>query len=304
MFALAVTAGTALAQTTQPQQVQTPEENVPMVIKVVKPDAKPFTGKIETAEHLLDALELADKDLRSFRADLIYDKTFDIGGDQQVRWGKLYYVDNKAADAKLRSRKFAINFEGLRIGERRETEPKMYIFDGVWLVEKLPKQKQFIKRQIVGEGESFDPLKIGEGPMPIPIGQRKQDTLARFTAELLPTEEGLMDTDPKVQARIQAHVKGAMQLRLLPIPGTEEARDFREIRLWYRANDTGVLLPVLARTVSRAEDISLVTLSNMAVNPKDLDPALLDTAAPKGADAATWKVDIRARKFDDANVEK
>jgi hypothetical protein len=95
-----------------------------------------------------------------------------------------------------------------------------------------------------------------------------------------------------------------MQLRLLPIPGTEEARDFREIRLWYRANDTGVLLPVLARTVSRAEDISLVTLSNMAVNPKDLDPALLDTAAPKGADAATWKVDIRARKFDDANVEK
>lgn len=298
---------TAHGQETKPSDVQTTPP-VPMQINVVTPAAPAASGDIASAEDLLAALEKADESLRTLTADVMYDKTFDIGGDRQVRWGKLYFSDNKG-EGKARSRKFAVNFERLRVGDRLEKEPKIYIFDGQWLVEKLPTQKQFIKRQIVAAGEQFDPLKIGEGPMPIPIGQRKDDTLARYSAELLAPDVGLTlpegDTDAAL-AQLLEHVKGTMQLRLTPRPGSEEARDFREVRLWYRrveqseqAGGGARFLPVMARTVSRAEDVSLVRLTNVTMNT-ELDAALLDTTPP-GED---WKIDIRTRQPQAAAPEK
>lgn len=291
--------GGVLAQETgvQPSDVQTTPP-VPMEIKVKGAEGAKVEGDTAGAEGLLGALEKADESLRTLTADVMYDKRFDIGGDRQVRWGKLYFSDNKGAgDARVR--KFAVNFERLRIGERLENEPKVYIFDGQWLVEKLPTQKQFIKRQIVGDGQKFDPLKIGEGPMPIPIGQRKDETLARFTAVLLAAEDGLTAPEGEDDAPfklLREHVSGTQQIRLVPKPGTEEARDFREVRLWYKrvekAEGSGGAgyLPILARTVSRAEDISLVRLTNVSMNG-EIDAKVLDTTPP-GDD---WRVDIRAR---------
>lgn len=295
--------GFAQESGTQPSDVQTTPP-VPMEIKVTPATEAP-QGDAKGAEELLDALEKADESLRSLTAEVMYDKTFDIGGDRQVRWGKLYFSDNKG-EGDARVRKFCVNFERLRIGERLENEPKVYIFDGQWLVEKLPTQKQFIKRQIVGDGQKFDPLKIGEGPMPIPIGQKKAETLSRFSAELLPADDGLKPADGESDAPfklLREHVSGTQQLRLVPKKGTDESREFREIRLWYRRTEDpkagAAYLPVLARTVSRAEDISLVRLTNVTMNV-EIDPAILDTRPP-GDD---WRVDIRTRAQGPGGEEK
>lgn len=293
----------ASAQEGQPGDVQTTPP-VPMEIKVKAP-AVP-AGEITTAEALLEALERADASLRTLEADVVYDKTFDIGGDRQIRRGRLYYSDNKG-EGKARARKFAVYFNQLIVGRRLEKEPKVYIFDGQWLVEKLPTQKQFIKRQIVGEGQEFDPLKIGEGPMPIPIGQRKDETLARFNAELLGPEVGLPEPEEGEEVAAKAlreHVAGTMQLRLTPRSGSEEARDFLEVRLWYRRVEgaeaaSASFLPVMARTVSKAEDVSLVRLTNVTMNMA-MDESLLDTTPP----GAGWNVDIRTQPRQSAPKEK
>jgi len=270
------------------------EKGSGMEIKVVKPGEKPSEktakpGEIVTAEDLLGALEAADADINAMTADLVYDKTFDIAGDRQVRWGRLSFTDDH--DAAARHRKFAIRFDRLRIGDRLEKEEKHYVFDGRWLVERLPGPKQFIKTEIVREGDSFDPLKIGEGPMPIPIGQRKDDTLARFDVELLGPADGIeAETEVETTALIK-HTEGTLQLRMVPKPGTQESKDFQQIRLWYRKGTSkteAAFLPVMARTVNRAGDVSLVRLSGVEINGK-VDASVMDTTVP----GEGWKTDIR-----------
>ena len=152
-----------------------------------------------------------------------------------------------------------------------DDQQQLIIFDGEWLVEKNFKEKMMIKRQVVPPGQVFDPLKIGEGPLPIPLGQSKVDVTLRFRAELQPLHAGL-DAEPDASAEERAeveslrqHVKDATQIRLTPQPGFERETDFSEIRLWYRRTAEGLLLPVMARTTSRNMNTSIVQLSNIQV---------------------------------------
>lgn len=240
----------------------------------------------KTADELLTALETADASLRTLNAEIRYDRSFAIQGDRQVRTGTLYFVTDEPKTAgEKRSRRFAIRFEQLAVGERIEKETKDYIFDGSWLVEREPSRKRFNKRQIVPEGQSFDPLRIGEGPMPIPIGQRKADILARYDAKLLPAEDGLED------AKERRFVAKSYQLLLTPKPELAESDEFVNIRLWYRADSDGLLLPRMARTENKSGDESLVQLINVKVNDRRSIPdGLFSTEVPRGG----WDVTVQA----------
>jgi hypothetical protein len=159
--------------------------------RVAAHDWKPGEA-IDDADDLLVALETADQDIRTFTAGLRYTRTFALAGDEQIRDGALYFETvDRGGPGVPASRRFAVRFKSLQVGSRVETEPKEYIFDGEWLVEKLEKSKDFIKRQVVPPGERFDPLRIGEGPFPVPLGQRRDEVLERYEARLAPVEEGL-----------------------------------------------------------------------------------------------------------------
>lgn len=241
--------------------------------------------KFENADQLLSALETADASLRTLNAELRYDRSFAIQGDRQVRTGTLYFVTDepKKVDGK-RQRRFAIRFEQLAVGERIEKETKDYIFDGSWLVEREPSRKRFNKRQIVPEGQSFDPLRIGEGPMPIPIGQKKADILKRYDAKLIPAEDGLED------AKERKFVNKSYQLLLTPRAELAETDEFLELRLWYRTDSDGMLLPRMARTKNRSGDESLVQLINVKVNDqRGVPDGLFSTEAPKSG----WDVTVQ-----------
>lgn len=262
---------------------------------------------------MLDELEAAGQDLVSLRARLKYDKTSELQGDRQVRLGDLYYVSGRAradaADAQPpapdgRGQKFAIRFDEQWLDGARRDEDLTYIFDGEWLVEKYPQQQPplFLKRQVVAPGQNFNPLRIGEGPFPIPIGQRKADILSRYHVELLPARAGLerepdgaVEDGPAPQDEMQA-VEGSRQLRLTPRPEVAENEDFEEIRLWYRKNQDGVLLPRMARTISKGGDTTTVLLLNTQVqlvsgpeNPRAaVPPDILDTTPPRDG----WQVQV------------
>lgn len=269
------------AQPPATQQVTNPPQEFPPI--TVKAPPRPAPGaSFRNADELLVALEDADRGMSSLVAQVVYQKTLVTVGDTQTRSGRLYFVSDRAG------RRFAIEFDTFVRGDGTiDNDPQLYIFDGQWLLDKRSRDKRFTKKQVVPPGQKFDPLKIGEGPFPIPVGQKRDDILARYNAELLAPEAGI---DPKDRKSLD-FVKGAYQLRLVPRPDRPDQDKFKEIRLWYRADapDGGRLLPRMARTVAvgaePGEDgnTSVVRLVNVKVNTP-VDPSVIDTSTPPASE--------------------
>lgn len=236
-------------------------------------------GEFRTARDLLVALERAGDTLRTLEAPIVYDRRFKLQGDRHIRRGTLYFSNQPDASGQ-RSRAFAIVFNTLQVAGRFEDDPQTWVFDGRWLVEIRPAQKQFVKREVSRPGQPFDPLKIGEGPMPIPIGQEAAEILARYDAELLEAGEGL----PENWA-LPGWLLGTYQLRLTPRPGMNDD-DFQTIRLWYEKQS---LLPRMAITVNRGGDESIVYLDTPVAN-SPLPEGMLRVTEPPAS--AGWQVQI------------
>lgn len=289
---LVLTAGLAAAIQPATPKVTEPTAPAPAAVPASTPaPAAASTAPIKTASDLLDALESADKDLTTLIADVRYDKIDGLTEDRQIRRGKLYF---EAAAGERTSRRFAVRFLSLQLGDRLDDEEQLFVFDGQWLLEVTPKHKQIIKRQVAEKGSTFDPLKIGEGPLPLPIGQKKADILKRFTVELLPDAEGLEGMSEEDTASLKTFAKGSYQLKLVPEKGTPEAEKFTEVRLWYREGDAAEgqrrLLPRMARTVApKSGNVTIVRLNKVETNTT-IDPVNFATQEP-GKD---WDVVIEA----------
>lgn len=267
------------------------------------PAAPARTGEIKTAGELLSALESADKDLRTFESLIQYTKVAaDVqGNDVHVRRGRLWFQNDPppatlpappapaATDggkgtppAARARRRFEVIFDTLIFDGRKRDDVEEWVFDGVWLVERHPKEKQFIKRRILKPGEDKDPLRIGEGPFPIPVGQKKDDVLQRFDAKLVDSHDGMSANDD-----LKRLLAETWQLHLSPREGSAEARDFREVRMWYRRAD---LLPVFAVAYgvdgSRSEVFLLKQVKNGPMGPERFR-----TDEPPAADGWTVQID-------------
>jgi len=249
------------------------------------PAAPAAAGEIRTADDLLAALERADVGLRTLTAEIRFTKTFEIAGDEQVRQGRIAFADERSGvDGAEGARKFAVRFDSLRVGDRVEEGSKTIVFDGVSLVEMDAESKTFIRRRVVRDGERMDPLKLGEGPLPLPIGQKREEILRRYDAMLLGSAEGLEGEDERATADLARFARGAHQLRLTPRADVAAGEDLTEIRLWYTPEDGGGLLPRMARTVNRAGDVSLVQLRKVVRNGA-VPAGMLDVGeAPAGWD--------------------
>jgi hypothetical protein len=268
-----------------------------MLISVIAATTAPAQqAGFDTAEALLDALETADAGIDTLTSPITYRKFFAIQSDEQRRSGTLYFQTERPTEGETvheegdqpaatpaPTRRFAVSFEQLTVGDRQERIDQQYAFDGEWVVEKTPADRQFTKRQVVPPGEDFDPLRIGEGPFPVPVGQRKEDILERFTAEILPTTAGL--TDPQLIA-LAEHFE-FIQLRLVPREGTDVSRDFDEIRIWYQPGEH--LLPRIARTVTPIGDESEVVLRKPTVN-EPIDAGIFSTKTPPPDEG--WNISI------------
>lgn len=259
------------------------------------------TGEFHSADALLTALEDADKSIRTFHANLVYDKIFMLQDDRHTRFGDLYYEveprDPNAPPDQPPLRTFAVRFQSLVLDGAKRDDKQTWIFDGHWLVEKRFAEKQYVAREITKPGSHIDPLRLGEGPLPIPIGQRKADILARYNVKLLPTDDGFDTTDP-AQRNYMANLAGATQILLTPLVQRADDDQFKSIRLWYRRNADGVLLPILARTFDRKGDETFVQLTNIRINqpvPQDV----IDITRP--APDQGWDVQIERYRADDTD---
>lgn len=291
------------------QPVPTPPDAAPVhgdqPAEAVKPaeQAKAPTpvkvGGFSGAEELLAALETADLGLDQLQADISYDRTFDLEGERQIRQGTMYFqilhpkagaTDKPAEIVARATKRFAVRFDSLVVGRTKRDEVRIHVFDGTVFADKFPADKRMGRRQIVGPGESFDPLKLGEGPLPIPIGQSKDEILRRYEAELLSPDADLTD------ATLKEFTRDSVQLKLVPREAFKQTDDFKEIRIWYRGKSPAKmakgdapserLLPRMARTKNRNGDVSIVQLINVKVNgDAKIDASIISTDAEPG-----WQV--------------
>jgi len=258
------------------------DETAELIESLLEQAEQPARFGIADADALLARLETAREKIDTLRASLTYRRQFAIAGDTQIRVGDLYF-DNDTTDADGRTR-FAVRFDTLVVGDRLERRDQLFVFDGEWLVEKESNDRRFAKRQVAPPGSTFDPLRIGEGPFPIPLGQKPEDIVERYTAELRPPTEGL---DPEDGLHIYAE-QGLVQLRLTPRPEYAETDDFTEIRLWYDARSEA-LLPKLARTETAVGDVSLVVVNDPRLNAT-LPEEVFDTSSPPRSEG--WNVTV------------
>lgn len=261
---------------------------------------RPGEGEFSTADDLLNALEQADASLRTFQAELVYDRRFALQGDQQVRHGSIYYRVTKekmgstgdtGVTFEVPRRTFAVHFTTLTIDGAARPEELSYVFDGQWFIERNTQNKRFVKRQVALPGEVTDPLKLGEGPFPIPIGQKRVDILARYTASLASRTEKIED-EPELNGPL---TEGCTQLVLVARPDAGN-EGLREIRLWYRRDPAsgGVLLPRLARSINTQGDESYVWLVGMRVNSPSFPAERVSIDEPAEIDG--WDVQVEYKR--------
>lgn len=243
-------------------------------------------AEFKTAEELLDALETADKKIKTISAELNFTTVAGEieGGDRQIRSGRVWFrnrTDEKPAPGQpdLSHAAASVFFEWLTLpgaAFKRVAENKTYVVDGPVMIEKIASEK-LVNRFTLNSGAPQDPLKLGEGPFPLPFGQKKDEVLARFGARLAAASEGMEEEPKSLQQRLAA----TYQLVLTPKKEAGVSSNVKEIRVWYQKKD---LLPTLARIIRPDGGFDEFFLIAMQVN-KPLPANVFDTSVPKG-----WRV--------------
>ena len=222
-----------------------------------------------TVDQILDNIEAVE--FGSLSAKITYTRTDPILQRREIRTGRvlLRTTANKKRDA-------AILFDTLIIGRRREQTQKHYIFSGRWMAEVDHASKQFIKRELLSpDEEDIDPFELGNGPIPLPIGQSKESVMKQFNVTKMdrPTDGPLSKLD-----------EGVVGLHLVPILDNE----WEYIDLFYNPQ---TWLPVGVRTVEDDGTKRVSRLYDMQIDAlSDEDIALLNIETP---DPTQWSIDIR-----------
>ncbi len=233
-------------------------------------------ARFADADALLTAVERTSDSLRDFRANITLETTDDVTGDTERRLGQLVFVQEEGKPA---TRRFAVVFEKFIDGSGRMDErPVRYIYADGWLTEADFKQRTLVRRQLARAGEQYDPLKPGEGPVPLPIGQRRADVLARFDASLATAPDSTL---------LLKSARPMVGVRLKPKPGMAD-RDLVEASVWYDAQS---LVPVGVEA-QRKSGRTVVALRDATMNGgiDDAQRALLSLAEKV---TTGWRVDER-----------
>ena len=228
-----------------------------------------FSTQTLSVDEILDNVENAD--VSSVTATVSYTRTDPILNRRELRTGKILFRTREG-----KKREAAILFDTLIIGRRREARQKHYVFSGRWMAEVDYENKQFIKRELVAPGEKeIDPFELGSGPIPLPIGQKKESVLSKFTVEKTekPTEGPL--------AKLPDNVVG---LHLIP----KTTDEWESIDLFY---DPETWLPIGVRTIENDGTKRISLLTNIQLNKlSEEEEKLLSIETP---DPKEWSIDIR-----------
>ena len=228
---------------------------------------------------LLERLHARDATLKDFVGKLQLSSTNARTGEQKIFSGTVQYKKTNVTNLYIR---FDIQKDdtGVVIDKNLQHE---IVIDGRWLIDSDGKNKRFVKQELVAPGKTYNPFKLGQGPLPLPIGQPKEDILARFAVTQIPSDA----KDPVNTAH----------LRLVPLNERyQQVYKMTQMDLWI---DLAQDLPTKVVRTELGEPADDGSRDTTAVVLKDLQ---VNTGAAKIPELATppagsgWDVSVEAYK--------
>ena len=215
-------------------------------------------------DQVLDELHARGGTLKEFTADITQADTDTIMGNTTTKSGKVWYQVKPDVSVRLR-----ILFDKKQVGSKpAHEEPREYLLDNGWLIDRDYLGKIETNRQVSQPGEKVNLFQLGKGPLPLPIGQDKKDVHDQFDVTLVPPAQG----DPP----------GTVHLQLKPKPGTDLARKFNILDFWI---DRKLAMPIRIHTLDANQSTDQqIDLQNLNVTPelRDADFALPSTDKEPG----------------------
>lgn len=196
-------------------------------------------------DQTLDALDLVGRDLKTFTAQIRKSDFETTAQDTTVRTGKFVYQALGDGDSRLH-----ITFDTrIQDGASQPQKLEHLVENGRWIERNYDKKIE-ATHQILRPGEKVNLIKLGEGPLPLPIGQKKEAVHKEFDVKGI---EAAVD-DPK----------NTVHLRLAPRPETQFERRFASIDVWV---DQDSHMPVRIKTEDKhGSEVSTTDLSNVQRN--------------------------------------
>jgi hypothetical protein len=191
------------------------------------PDAKansldPATDKI------LDRLEARGKEIKDIEASLVFVKTDPIYNATEKFEGTVLFKEDKP------NPRFLICFDRSNQNGRVSDKKEWHVFDGRWYIEAREKNKTIIRREVLRPDENREVFRLGQGPFPLPFGQKKADILKHFAVKLIaPAPKDPPDSD---------------HLELTPLPGTDMDKKYEKVHFFI---DRKLALPSRVQTVEK-----------------------------------------------------
>jgi len=196
---------------------------------------------------VLIQLEQTGQGLKEFSAKIKLTESDNSLGTDSVRVGTVQF--QKKADGSAR---IHVLFNMRIAGNRGFPNDKVeYLLDGPWLIDRNYQTQNEVKRQVLKSGQKMDLFKLGEGPFPLPIGQKPEDVHQLFDVKMI----GPSKDDPA----------NAVHLQLIPKPGTDLSRKFHSLDVWV---DSKTHMPARVDTTDPKDQTTRSTeLSDIVVNP-------------------------------------
>jgi len=233
----------------------------------------------------LGEIERAGVGIRTLTARITMREVNDLTLASTTRTGRLVYraAGSASDDAPTHPRALAVLFDSRIDGNRRRPQSLHYVFSGRWLVEIDVDQKMFTRYEVAGAGEDFDPMRLGQGPVPLPVGQPRDEVLRRFT--VMPGE--LPDEGPLSRL---AGDESVYVLHLEPIAGSQGSMDMRSLLLVYSAVHH---LPLGVQVVTPEGDLRTARLDDLTINPELGAEAEASLSVEPPTDREGWRIESR-----------
>ncbi len=221
------------------------------------PATQPAGSGDPRVDAILERLERRGQEVADLSARLTWQLYDQIVEEKYINRGQMLYKRQEP------NARFLIRFDEQIMGRRSRPQKKWFIFDGRWYIEASELAGEIHEYEIAPPGKTVDPFRLGQGPFPLPFGQKKADILRYFRVRLVAPAPGDPDKSD--------------HLLLLPISGTDMADDYRKLDFYV---DRKLELPIRFRLFHTDDKITTVDFADLAINT-GLIPSRFEVRFPK-----------------------
>ena len=144
---------------------------------------KVITAPEPEVERILDLVDKQSSLLQNYHGRISMETYDDLADETERRFGRVWLVAPIGGNPSTRQASVVFDRLVESSGRIREKTEHWVYRDGI-LSDYDHEAKRLVRRRMLDAGDRRDPLRLGEGPIPIPIGQRKEDILGSFDVSL------------------------------------------------------------------------------------------------------------------------